>query len=288
MNCKNCDIVLQPNTNYCQDCGAKVIRNRLTLKNLWQDFGYNLFNVDNTFFRTVKQLFVKPESVIDGYINGLRKKYLSPTAFFTFAISLSGFFLFIQQKFAPDAMKDFGTLYGDNQQIGESTQELLNNLFEYQSLIFFATIPFIALISRLVFLQNKKYNFTEHLVISTYGYSLCSICTIAIYSLTVWNSTLYLYITYFVLILQMLYFAYILKRIFELSMEEIILKTLLFLAIFFVLYILLIILTIVYLILFTDMFKEIFEAGKKEDISHLVANLKNWAGFYVYQKLMYI
>ena len=38
MNCKNCDLPLRTDYSFCSNCGAKVIRNRLTLKNLWYDF----------------------------------------------------------------------------------------------------------------------------------------------------------------------------------------------------------------------------------------------------------
>ena len=76
MECKNCSSQLQENDDYCNSCGAKVIRNRLTLKNLFEHFGEEFLNYDNKFLRTFIRLFRKPEDVIGSYINGTRKKYV--------------------------------------------------------------------------------------------------------------------------------------------------------------------------------------------------------------------
>ncbi|MDO6470350.1 DUF3667 domain-containing protein [Maribacter sp. 1_MG-2023] len=93
MECKNCHTNLRTDFSYCPDCGAKVIRNRLTVKNLWYDATERFFNIDNTFLITFKHLFTKPDEVIGGYINGVRKKYLNPTSYFTIAITLGGGYL---------------------------------------------------------------------------------------------------------------------------------------------------------------------------------------------------
>lgn len=60
MTCKNCDARLRTDYLYCPACGAKVIRNRITIKNLWTDFLERYFNLDNTFIRTVVHLTTTP------------------------------------------------------------------------------------------------------------------------------------------------------------------------------------------------------------------------------------
>ena len=68
MRCKNCQTKFLIESDFCYNCGAKVIRNRLTLKNLLNDFSEQFLNYDNKFLQTFIQLFKKPEVVIDGYI----------------------------------------------------------------------------------------------------------------------------------------------------------------------------------------------------------------------------
>lgn len=98
MNCKNCANSLQTDYSFCPDCGAKVIRNRLTIKNLLSDITERYFNLDNTFLRTFLHLFTKPDVVINGYVNGTRRKYLNPISYFGIALMLAGFLMFFMRK----------------------------------------------------------------------------------------------------------------------------------------------------------------------------------------------
>ena len=66
MSCKNCGLALTEETNFCNSCGAKVIRNRLTLKNLLQHAVEEFLSIDNKFLITITHLFTRPEAVIDG------------------------------------------------------------------------------------------------------------------------------------------------------------------------------------------------------------------------------
>ena len=58
--------------NYCPDCGAKHIRNRLTTIILLNQINDQFLSIDNRFLITFLDLFKKPEKVINGYINGLQ------------------------------------------------------------------------------------------------------------------------------------------------------------------------------------------------------------------------
>ena len=261
MNCKNCENTLRTDYSFCPDCGAKVIRNRITVKNLWYDAVERFFNVDNTFLITFKHLFTKPEEVIVGYINGVRKKYLNPISYFTIAVTLGGLFVFINKQFFPDAMNyafnsvDTETLSNADkvgQEFGRKVQEFL---FEYQSLFYVLMLPFLALISKLVFLNKKELNLSEHFVINLYGYSQMSICINIIYILTIWNNKLIYYISFLNIFVQIAYFTYVFKRIFKQNIRSMLLKLMLFLVILGFLYVATIILVGIYLALFTDTFK---------------------------------
>ena len=70
MVCKNCNDALLQQHYYCSACGGKVIRNRLTMKNLFADFSQQFLNYDNTLLKTFIALFKKPEDVIGGALAG--------------------------------------------------------------------------------------------------------------------------------------------------------------------------------------------------------------------------
>lgn len=261
MNCKNCDTKLRTDYSYCPDCGAKVIRNRITVKNLWFDAVERFFNVDNTFLRTFKCLFTKPGEVIVSYIDGVRKKYLNPISYFTIAVALGGIFIFLNKQFFVDAMNfQFNqvNLEGMSEtdkvslELGKKFQDFV---LDYQNLFYIAMIPFLALISKLVFIDKKKYNLSEHFVINIYGYSQMSICINILYILFIWNNRLIYYIASINGAFQILYFAYIFKRIFELNLKQIALRTLLFLVVLGVVLGVLSIALGLYLAFFTDIFQ---------------------------------
>lgn len=236
MNCKNCSTVLHPQNNYCFTCGAQVIRNRLTIKNLFSHFIETFFSYDNKFLQTLVYLFKNPKDVIDSYVNGVRKKYIAPLALFAIAITLSGIYLFILKKYFPFIFEMADSYHSNDisREIGNTINQFTT---EYNSLLFFALIPLLAFISRIVFLKNK-YNFTEHLIIYFYTMSLFSLFSIVtnLILLKFFAELLipFIGILYF---LFFLYHSYLLKQVFDLSIKQLLVKIMLFLPLFFFVFI---------------------------------------------------
>ena len=56
MKCKNCYTTLSLENNYCNTCGAKLIRNHLTIKNLFSDFIQTYLNYDNKFLKNLIEI----------------------------------------------------------------------------------------------------------------------------------------------------------------------------------------------------------------------------------------
>ena len=236
MDCKNCIKPLSVDDNYCNYCGAKVINHRLTLNHLFAEFYDRFVSLDNNaFFRTFISLYTKPKDVIDGYINGLRKRYINVAGYIALAITLSGFQLYIVQKYFPNSMK-----------IGDSAfqQSWMESFTEYQSLWYLLLIPLYALVSRIVFYKNKKYNYTEHIVIIGYTQAQLSI-TFAIPTIILTFFGIDIMNAYVVMVIIMIvYTAYCLKSVFELNKTQLVLKTMLFFLIGFLSFFFIIILIV--------------------------------------------
>tara|TARA_R110002049_G_scaffold27927_6_gene95782 strand:- start:1178 stop:1960 length:783 start_codon:yes stop_codon:yes gene_type:complete len=236
MNCKNCQTELDHNDEYCKNCGGKVIRNRLTLKNLFEHLSETFFNYDNKLLRTIVQLVKEPEDVIVSYINGVRKKYVNPISFFGLALTLTGLSIFILKKFYMEYL-DFSSLFKGS----SLSQDMFDSTFsvglEYNSLIYGALIPLFALISWIVFL-DKKYNLTEHVIIYLYSMSFLMVLmfiTAQIALLTIPSN--YMLVSLFIWPIMFIYHCYILTRIFKLTIGSLILKSMLFFGLFLVSYI---------------------------------------------------
>ena len=126
------------------------------------------------------------------------------------------------------------------------SQEVFNttsgNILEYNSLFYSFLVPLLALVSWVTFL-DKKFNFTEHIIIYLYSMSLLSILSVVVGQLMLLfiPSGYMLYSLSFWLIM-LLYHSYVLKRIFKLSFGTLVLKTIIALSLFFVAYIIICIL----------------------------------------------
>lgn len=182
MHCKNCNNSLRTDFSYCPDCGSKVIRNRLTVKNLIYDFLERYFNLDNTLLQTLWHMIIKPEAVCGGYISGIRKKYLNPVSMLAISLTLSGFILFLMKKVAWKYI-DFSKIsYAQTSSGSAGTEKIMASTMEYSSLLFLLYIPILAFASYLFF-NKKNYNLAEHTISAIYALTSFSILGFA-YTLT--------------------------------------------------------------------------------------------------------
>ncbi|MFD2914921.1 DUF3667 domain-containing protein [Psychroserpens luteus] len=241
MNCKNCNTQLPLNSDFCNTCGGKVIRNRLTFKNLFEHISETFFNYDNKLLRTFIDLFKKPEVVIGSYIEGVRKRYVNPVSFFGIILTINGLNVYIISKFYKKYV-NASSIVGDlDSAQNEATKKIMalstDISLEYASLFFSLLIPLAALVSLIVY-HNKKYNYTEHVILYLYSMSVYSILSVVFGLLVLltfpekymlFGSVMYLFI--------FIYHCYIHTRLFKLSAKQLILKTLLFLVIGFIIYI---------------------------------------------------
>ena len=270
MNCKNCHTKLEENDDYCKNCGGKVIRNRLTIKNLFEHVSSTFLNLDNTFLLTFLNLFKKPEDVIGGFINGTRKRYINPINYLALAITIGGIYMIILNKYFPNQLIEMSSAGIKEQEVFAA--KFMSGVKDYYSLFMVLLIPFYALISRLVFINKKEFNYTEHLVMVMYivaQFSLISsFLNLLLFLLQLPASILSSGSIFF----QIAFFGYCYKRLYKLSIPDIILRTLIFLGILLVLMIILTIMAVIIGIMFKDsvfmqdlieLQKGAFEAGQK-------------------------
>lgn len=200
MNCKNCNFSLRTDYSFCPDCGAKVIHERITFKGLIHDFIERYFNVDNTFIRTVTHLFRRPEMVIMGYLDGIRRKYLNPASLLAIALSLSGITLFLMKNFAWDSI-DFEAVSSNVS--AEVNRKLVSANMEYSSFIFLGYIPVLAL-TGLITMNPKQLSFAENMItaiyiLANYSITLFPITTVALFLVPEYYMTISLFSLLFML-----------------------------------------------------------------------------------------
>jgi hypothetical protein len=263
MNCKNCKSEITENDKFCNNCGAKVIKERITVKKLFSHL-FNALGWDNNFFITLRFLLSKPQTIIKEYINGTRKKYTNPFTFFAISLAVS-LFVFNQYSEQYIRMSTMANLQQTEQSESVSISDN-NKGFEllgyknqdeymkgnaelqlkYHNIISFLFLPIFTLIAFFVF--RKPYNYGEHLVINTYLLSITTFFGVLFFIfglITGINILLYsIFITF-------LYYSYAYKKVYELSFGQIILKILKFIGVLLLVIIVLGIISILIWYIFT-------------------------------------
>ena len=239
MNCKNCNNNLRDSQRFCDECGAKVIQNRLKPKVLAQQVNEQFLCVDNKFLRTFIDLFRTPEAVIIGYINGTRKKYIDVLQYFAISITLVGFQVFLMSAFFKESM-DFGSGFAEGFNASSAKTDNpfkdidFNSINNYQGLIYILTVPFSALGSWLAYyiIGERSYNFTEHIVINLYYSAQVIIISALLTILFLVLGLNYFVISSIIYIPTFAYLFYVLKRVFRTTFWETFARFLLVMAIY--------------------------------------------------------
>ncbi|WP_299679564.1 DUF3667 domain-containing protein [uncultured Dokdonia sp.] len=230
--CINCENHLALDQRFCPNCGGKRMYNRITWRNLFEDFVDRFLNIENAFLRTFLSLFRRPEDVIGGYMKGMRKKYLPAFSYFAVALTVAGIYAFVIKHWFMEDMIQAQTSFYDGSATAEFQKSFISKwmsmLMENQSIVYFAMIPVLALISKIVFWNYKKYNLVEHFVIYLYGYSHIALITTIFGLFVIWNQTLVQIYGMISPLVTIAYMAYVLKKLFKLDSGALVLKTGLF------------------------------------------------------------
>lgn len=126
--CLNCRHVVE--NRFCPNCGQENIDTRKTFYQLFVHFFEDLTHYENAFWKTIKNLLLKPSTLTKEYLSGKRLSYLAPVRLYIF-ISLITFFLisvFSSQDFG---IKNVGET--ESKTAFQEIKESGNSIFGYHS-----------------------------------------------------------------------------------------------------------------------------------------------------------
>jgi hypothetical protein len=203
-NCRNCDATVAG--AYCQNCGQRTSIHKVTIKETFQDFIATAFSVDAPFFVTLKLLFINPGRLFRDYLDGKRKRYYKPVAFF---ILMTIVYLLIRSLINFDPFTNTALRVSDDtegQLLIQAGRFMLINIDK----LLFAFVFTLALFMKLLFFRKRT--FAEFLAISFFllgAYTLFT--TLNMFFVTYSNSNFqFLHIT-----LMSFYFVYAMISFFQ-------------------------------------------------------------------------
>lgn len=249
-NCKNCTLEINETDSFCKECGAKIIKERITIKGLFSNF-LTALGWDSNFFITLRYLLYQPQIVFEEYINGTRKKYTNPFSFFAIMTAVS---LFIFSQYSEKLIELSTNTNLQQTELIENTitenkeknkdiemfgykneEEFKKGVMEFQmkyyNLFAFLLLPIYTLIAFIVF--RKPYNYGEHLVINTYIQSVTTLlgALLFIFSILIGFN----FFGTGVMIVPFLYYCFAYKKLNKLTIGQLLLKILKFIGIFLLL-----------------------------------------------------
>lgn len=234
MNCKNCDTALRTDFAYCPGCGGKVVENRLTFRSLWADIYERFLNIDSTVFRTIRDMTLRPQQVIQAYVGGARRKYMNPLNYFGLSLFLSGFLFYCLKKFGREEL-DF-EVFGLGVQ-SEASMKIMDAVMEYSSFIYMLYIPVIALSGYLT-INQRNFNLPEYLVASVYTLSHLSLLTfLPALAVILFNPQAYMMMSFWMIPALLLFPVYVFLRVHPMPMLPALGRSLIYIILFFIGYI---------------------------------------------------
>ena len=229
-NCLNCAYPITDEAKYCAECGAKVIKKRITIKNILSEFAENILGWDNKYFFTLKSLLIQPHIVLIEYTKGVRKKYVHPFTYLIIGATLVLFsFTFFLDNFI-DNLQEFNIqLVEHYENIGfknldlERADKVQGDILQYFNIVTLLLIPLYALLTFIIY--RRIFNYAEHLVFHAYIWGTCFIIVLIFFYLSLLTHPL----TYSITTLSIWFIhAYVFGKLYQLSVGKSILKLLLF------------------------------------------------------------
>lgn len=193
--CTNCEVELDQTENFCPSCGQKNLDRKVHFWVFIGDFIRDEFNLDNRFFRSFKQLILKPGFLTVAFMEGKRRSYLRPSQMFLIAGFLCFFVLSFQlEQEVTELSKEKGNMiqtdlfdswkkdtanknvfiaYAQSHiaEANENPANFVSNTLQKLPFVLLIVLPFFALFHKLLYIRHRIY-FVEHLVFLLHAHTL--------------------------------------------------------------------------------------------------------------------
>ena len=158
--CKNCKT--QTQGLYCHNCGQRSGVHKVSFKETFGDLASGLFTVEAPIWRTTVALLVKPGELFSNYLQGQRKKYYRPVAYF---ILWTAIFLLVRTLLKFDPFQNVAadtSLKTDIKWLLDAGKFMSANINNFMFLFVFTLGLFLKLF------YYKRYSLAEFTAISFY------------------------------------------------------------------------------------------------------------------------
>ncbi len=159
MNCISCNF--EHNEKFCPNCGERNGIKKITLNSIIEDAFSSITNMDKGFLFNLKALILRPRKITIDYVLGKRKGILNPISFLIFSITIY-IIVITFFKVPKELVEENSIAKSELEKAGNYVGLFVRTYLKYFWVL--CIIP-LGLSLKLVF---RKYNFIEHLAISSF------------------------------------------------------------------------------------------------------------------------
>ena len=192
MNCLSCNY--EHTEKYCPNCGEKSEVKKITFTGVFEDAFSTITNMDKGLLYNIKNLTTNPNQIITSYIHGKRRNILNPISFLLISIAI---YLLAGSAFKNLVDQNFADPENDIASIGYKAGRFIRGYFNY---FWGFSVFWLSISTKIIF---GKYNFAEHLTISSFIVALATL--IGILSYLVWQLPVMFDPLVYLIILIMIY-----------------------------------------------------------------------------------
>lgn len=174
MNCISCGT--EHSSKYCPECGEKADTDPITFSSMLGSALSTLSNMDRGFLYNVKHLTIRPQGLVDDYLNGRRKGIFNPISFIIIVVTLFLIWDAANRKSSEVTSADA------SYDAGHRTAQFILTYFKY---FWMLTVVWLGLATKIMF---GKLNLAEHFATSAFiigQATLASFMVSLIYPMTI-------------------------------------------------------------------------------------------------------
>lgn len=155
--CLNCGT--EVSDKFCPHCGQKVQSIRVPFRDLFGEIVATFLNFDGLWWRTLRELMLRPGKVTRAYLDGKRASYLPPLRTY---LSVSVVYFLALRLHGPEQVLFI------NFDVGEEGANAVGSHFQYA---LFFLVPLLAAVLRLLFWKRRGF-YVEYLVFAVHLHSV--------------------------------------------------------------------------------------------------------------------
>jgi hypothetical protein len=230
--CLNCGT--ENNSKFCKECGQSMHTHRLTVGHIMHEISHYFTHADKGLLYIIKEMFLRPGTVVEEYIAGKRKKYFNPYTYLLLCSTISAYIYYKIKYYSNIQIQQSPSKTGaEMNKLMMQTSALME---QYGKAITLLMLPVLAAISMLFYVR-RNYNYAEHLTIQTFILAQTSVINIfvTLFSYYVFPDSYFFFNAIFQLVF-LLYLAIVFSKVFKEHFLLSLLKSLGFLIVFVIVY----------------------------------------------------